>query len=104
MPGAAATGALHVPTARASASTNSVLFHIGTTASAAPEARPVTRQKAENVDEERSKRNSTNARCRSCGSDDRTRVSRDVSVAGATFQVIVACATCGHAFAALSRN
>jgi uncharacterized Zn finger protein len=56
------------------------------------------------VDEERPKRNSTNAPCRSCGSDDRTRVARDVRAAGATFQVIVACATCGHAFAALSRN
>jgi uncharacterized Zn finger protein len=56
------------------------------------------------VDEKSPKRNSTNAPCRSCGSDDRTRVARDVRVAGATFQVIVACATCGHAFAALSRN
>jgi DNA-directed RNA polymerase subunit M/transcription elongation factor TFIIS len=72
--------------------------------SAAPKARPVARQKAKIVDEERSKRNSTNAPCRSCGTDDRTRVERDVRRAGATFQVIVACATCGHAFAALSRN
>jgi len=56
------------------------------------------------VDEERSKRNSTNAPCRSCGTDERTRVARDARAAGATFQVIVACATCGHAFAALSRN
>jgi DNA-directed RNA polymerase subunit M/transcription elongation factor TFIIS len=56
------------------------------------------------VDEKSPKRNSTNAPCRSCGSNDRTRVARDVRVAGATFQVIVACATCGHAFAALSRN
>jgi len=56
------------------------------------------------VDEERSKRNSTKDPCRSCGSDDRTRVERDVRTAGATFQVIVACVTCGHAFAALSRN
>ena len=31
-------------------------------------------------------------------------VSRDVKSAGATFQVIVACATCGPDFAALSRN
>jgi DNA-directed RNA polymerase subunit M/transcription elongation factor TFIIS len=67
-------------------------------------ARPAVRKKAENVDEERPKRKATNAPCRSCGSDDRTRVSRDARVAGATFQVIVACATCGHAFAALSRN
>jgi hypothetical protein len=67
-------------------------------------ARPAVRKKPENVDEERPKRNSTNAPCRSCGSDERTRVARDVRVAGATFQVIVACATCGHAFAALSRN
>jgi len=81
-----------------------VRFHIHSTGSAAPKARPVAPQKPENVDEERPKRNSTNAPCRSCGSDDRTRVSRDVRVAGATFQVIVACATCGHAFAALSRN
>ena len=56
------------------------------------------------MDQQRPGRNSANARCRSCGSDDRTRVSRDVRVAGATFQVIVACAACGHAFAALSRN
>jgi hypothetical protein len=69
-----------------------------------PKARPVARQKAEIVDEKRPKRNSTNAPCRSCGTSERTRVARDVRVAGATFQVIVACATCGHAFAALSRN
>jgi DNA-directed RNA polymerase subunit M/transcription elongation factor TFIIS len=72
--------------------------------SAAPKARPVARQKAKIVDEVRSKRNSTKDPCRSCGSDDRTRVERDVRTAGATFQVIVACVTCGHAFAALSRN
>jgi DNA-directed RNA polymerase subunit M/transcription elongation factor TFIIS len=65
-----------------------------------------SRSGAEAVDvaEERSKRNTTNAPCRSCGTDERTRVARDVRTAGATFQVIVACATCGHAFAALSRN
>jgi uncharacterized Zn finger protein len=56
------------------------------------------------VDEERQQRNATNAPCRSCGSDDRTRIARDVRAAAGTFQVIVACATCGHAFAALSRN
>jgi uncharacterized Zn finger protein len=56
------------------------------------------------VAEERSKRNSTNAPCKSCGVDGRARIARDVKAAGATFQVIVACATCGHAFAALSRN
>jgi DNA-directed RNA polymerase subunit M/transcription elongation factor TFIIS len=69
-----------------------------------PKARPVVGQKPQNVDEERSKRNTTNAPCRSCGTDERTRIARDARAAGATFQVIVACATCGHAFAALSRN
>jgi DNA-directed RNA polymerase subunit M/transcription elongation factor TFIIS len=62
------------------------------------------RAEAARVDEQRPQKNSTNAPCRSCGSDERTRVSRDVKAAGSTFQVIVACATCGHAFAALSRN
>jgi hypothetical protein len=69
-----------------------------------PQARPVIKQKPENVAEERSKRNSTKAPCRSCGIGASARVARDVKAAGATFQVIVACATCGHAFAALSRN
>ena len=70
-------------------------------------AKGTSRCKAEGrktVDQERPKRNSTKSPCRSCGSDDRTRVARDVKAAGATFQVVVACATCGHAFAALSRN
>jgi len=56
------------------------------------------------VDQDRPKRNSTNAPCRSCGSDDASRFARDIRTAGKTFQVIVACAACGHAFAALSRN
>jgi len=79
-------------------------FDIQKAASAMPQARPVIRQKSENVAEERSKRKSAYAPCRSCGVDERARISRDVKTAGATFQVIVACAACGHAFAALSRN
>jgi len=55
------------------------------------------------VDEERQKRNSTTP-CRSCGSDERERAARTLREAGNTFQVIVACASCGAAFAALSRN
>jgi RNase P subunit RPR2 len=55
------------------------------------------------VDEERSG-NSTSASCRSCGNDERTDDSRDDRYRTETFQVIVACAACGAAFAALSRN
>jgi DNA-directed RNA polymerase subunit M/transcription elongation factor TFIIS len=56
------------------------------------------------VDEERPKRNSTDAPCRSCGRDENERNAKQLRAAGSTFQVIVACATCGAAFAALSRN
>jgi DNA-directed RNA polymerase subunit M/transcription elongation factor TFIIS len=55
------------------------------------------------VEEERPQRNSTTP-CRSCGSDERARSARELRAAADTFQVIVACASCGAAFAALSRN
>lgn len=56
------------------------------------------------VEEERPKGKSTGTPCKSCGSDDRERNARELRDAANTFQVIVACATCGAAFAALSRN
>jgi DNA-directed RNA polymerase subunit M/transcription elongation factor TFIIS len=59
--------------------------------------------KADFVEEERPQRNST-APCRSCGSDEHARPARELRAAAETFQVIVACASCGAAFAALSRN
>jgi len=68
-----------------------------------PEARPVVRPKALFVEEERPQRNSITP-CRSCGSDEHARPARELREAAETFQVIVACASCGAAFAALSRN
>jgi len=56
------------------------------------------------VDDERSPGNPTSASCRSCGNDERTDETRDERYRTETFQVIVACAACGNAFAALSRN
>jgi uncharacterized Zn finger protein len=56
------------------------------------------------VDDERSPGNSTSASCRSCGNDEPADDSRDERYRTETFQVIVACAACGTAFAALSRN
>jgi DnaJ-class molecular chaperone len=79
-------------------------FHIESAASAVSQARPVLGQKAEIVENDGPKSAAANIPCRSCGTSGQTRVARDVKTAGATFQVIVACATCGHAFAALSRN
>jgi hypothetical protein len=55
------------------------------------------------VEDERPRRNST-TRCRSCGNDGRERSAHDVRKSADTFQVVVACASCGAAFAALSRN
>jgi ribosomal protein S14 len=55
------------------------------------------------VEEERPPGRSTTP-CRSCGSDERARTAKELREDAATFQVIVACATCGAAFAALSRN
>jgi hypothetical protein len=51
-----------------------------------------------------SERNSTSTRCRYCGSDATEERSNELRDRGATFQVIVACGSCGAAFAALSRN
>ena len=48
--------------------------------------------------------NSTSTRCRYCGNDETQTRSSELRDRGATFQVIVACASCGAAFAALSRN
>jgi hypothetical protein len=56
------------------------------------------------VEDEASGGNSTSTRCRYCGSDDTEKRSSELRERGATFQVIVACASCGAAFAALSRN
>jgi len=56
------------------------------------------------VDDERSRGNSTSTRCRYCGKHETDQRSSDLRDRGATFQVIVACASCGAAFAALSRN
>jgi DNA-directed RNA polymerase subunit RPC12/RpoP len=56
------------------------------------------------VDDERSGGNSTSTRCRYCGSDEGDMRSSELRERAATFQVIVACASCGAAFAALSRN
>jgi DNA-directed RNA polymerase subunit RPC12/RpoP len=56
------------------------------------------------VDADRSRGNSTSTRCRYCGSHEKDKRSTDPRHRGTTFQVIVACANCGAAFAALSRN
>jgi DNA-directed RNA polymerase subunit M/transcription elongation factor TFIIS len=72
-------------------------------ASAMPEARPVVRPKPICVEDERPPRSSTTP-CRSCGSDQHARPAKKLREAAETFQVIVACASCGAAFAALSRN
>jgi len=56
------------------------------------------------VDDDRSSGNSTSAPCRSCGNDERFDDSRDPRYRTETFQVVVACAACGTAFAAISRN
>jgi uncharacterized protein (DUF983 family) len=60
--------------------------------------------KGVNVDDEPARGNSTETHCRYCGSDEKDKRSDDFRDRGATFQVIVACASCGAAFAALSRN
>jgi hypothetical protein len=56
------------------------------------------------VDEERSGGNSTSLPCRYCGSDADEPDEQTLREHAGTFQVIVACASCGAAFAALSRN
>ncbi|MFN2461353.1 MAG: hypothetical protein ABR591_11795 [Candidatus Velthaea sp.] len=56
------------------------------------------------MDDERPNGNSTSLPCRYCGSNAEERNARDDRERAATFQVIVACASCGAAFAALSRN
>ena len=68
------------------------------------EGRLVPSGKRDPVDDERSGVNSTSTRCRYCGSDEKDQRSSELRDRGATFQVIVACASCGAAFAALSRN
>lgn len=60
--------------------------------------------KSEYVDEERPKGNSTQAPCRYCGNDAKSRDASELRLQPARYQVIVACASCGSAFAALSRN
>jgi DNA-directed RNA polymerase subunit M/transcription elongation factor TFIIS len=69
-----------------------------------PEARPVVSPKAEFVEEERPQQRNSTTPCRSCGNDEHARPARELREAADTFQVIVACASCGAAFAALSRN
>jgi hypothetical protein len=74
-----------------------------------PKARPVTSPKALDVDENRPSGHSTEERCRYCGNDDRksahrSRKARTLRERARTFQVVVACSSCGAAFAALSRN
>jgi len=56
------------------------------------------------VDEERPKGNSTSVPCRYCGNDAKSRDASELRLQPARYQVIVACASCGAAFAALSRN
>lgn len=60
--------------------------------------------KAFSVDEERPKGNSTSIPCRYCGNDAKSRDASEMRLQPARYQVIVACASCGAAFAALSRN
>jgi hypothetical protein len=60
--------------------------------------------KATDVDEERPSGNSTSLPCRFCGSDAEQPNEKALREHAGTFQVIVACASCGAAFAALSRN
>jgi len=74
-----------------------------------PKARPVASPKALDVDEDRPSGKSTEARCRYCGNDERespqrSRKARTLRERARTFQVVVACSSCGAAFAALSRN
>jgi len=59
--------------------------------------------KSADVDESSSQGNSTSIRCRFCGSDERAADSDDVRE-HEQYQVVVACGSCGHAFAAISRN
>jgi hypothetical protein len=60
--------------------------------------------KALHVDEERPSPNSTSLPCHYCGSDAEEPNEKTLRQHAGTFQVIVACASCGAAFAALSRN
>jgi uncharacterized Zn finger protein len=56
------------------------------------------------VEDERQTGNSTSLPCRSCGRDAEQPNEKALREHAGTFQVIVACASCGAAFAALSRN
>jgi uncharacterized Zn finger protein len=55
-------------------------------------------------EDERAGGNSTSQPCRYCGSDAEESNEKALREHAGTFQVIVACASCGAAFAALSRN
>lgn len=69
-----------------------------------PKARPVSSPKPQNVEQERPKGHSTDTPCRYCGNDARKANVRRLRDQAVTFQVIVACSSCGARFAALSRN
>jgi transcription elongation factor Elf1 len=59
--------------------------------------------KAENVDEQAPGGNSTSTRCRFCGREDGESDAQAVREKS-HIQVVVACGSCGHPFATLSRN
>ena len=66
------------------------------------------RPKPPGVDDDRPA-GQTDARCRYCGTEDAEHTpdvkrARDLREQARTFQVVVACASCGAAFAAISRN
>jgi hypothetical protein len=56
-----------------------------------------------NVDEQAAGERPTSTRCRFCGYDEGANDARSVREK-AHFQVVVACGSCGHPFAVLSRN
>jgi hypothetical protein len=68
---------------------------------------PVIRQAHDNTpgwNELRELGNSSATYCRYCGSEEDEHWHRKAQEQPAHYQVVVACASCGHAFAALSRN
>jgi ribosomal protein S27E len=75
-----------------------------------PKARPVSSPNPTHVDEDRPAGHSTDDRCRYCGNEDTAsaqsarKARKALRERARTFQVVVACVSCGAAFAALSRN
>ena len=62
------------------------------------------RRRAVAVDEQLPLWNSTSTPCRYCGRDEDQSPQTSARNQPAVFQVVVACASCGRSFAAISRN